>query len=84
MARWRLGRPYLAAPCLTHAPPRCPALCCLVAQGEYQTRVMQVWKKYNCNPMKSIASLLIQARAALRCAALRTGVRCGLGCSCAC
>jgi len=31
------------------------------ATAEYQQRVMAVWQKYNANPMKSMASLLVQA-----------------------
>lgn len=31
------------------------------ATAEYQQRVMHVWKKYNANPMKSFASMLVQA-----------------------
>lgn len=31
------------------------------AVSEYQTRVAAVWSKYNANPLKSIATLLVQA-----------------------
>ena len=33
----------------------------MAAQKEYQERIAGLWKKYNCNPMKSLVSLGIQA-----------------------
>jgi YidC/Oxa1 family membrane protein insertase len=31
------------------------------ATADYQQQVMAVWKKYNCNPLKSMASVFVQA-----------------------
>ena len=31
------------------------------ATADYQQHVMAVWKKYNCNPLKSMASIFVQA-----------------------
>lgn len=31
------------------------------AQKEYQERIHGLWQKHDCNPMKSLVSLLVQA-----------------------
>ena len=33
--------------------------------AEYQTRIAQIWQKYDCNPMKSMATIAVQAPAFL-------------------
>ena len=43
-------------------PPASPAAPCAL-QMQHQQRVLQVWKKYNCNPFKSLLGIFVQVRA---------------------
>lgn len=41
---------------------------------QHQQRVLQVWKKYNCNPFKSLLGIFVQVRA--RCVGCFWGAPC--------
>ncbi len=44
-----------------HADPPTPQEIQPWLQQEHKARVMAVWKKYKCNPMKSLAGMFVQA-----------------------
>lgn len=61
----RAERPVLrlrrAFPPLLHpaTPPPAPLLPCM--QLQHQQRILAVWKKYDCNPLKSLMGIFVQA-----------------------
>lgn len=55
-------------------PPPCPPWAPCALQMQHQQRVLQVWKKYNCNPFKSLLGIFVQVRA--RCVGCFWGAPC--------